>query len=122
MLNKQCGDYGMAIIFGKKAALNFIDNWVEYVSLLFLILGAIMTFIAGSKVLSVLVVFLSSMIIGRLVYVRKYKHQGRFWIMAIAFVIGMAIGSRFLSYKVVLVTFVIGAYAGYWIKKHHVLD
>lgn len=106
----------------KKAAMDFIDNWVEYVSLLFLILGAIITFIAGSKVLSVLIVFLSSMIIGRIIYVRKYKHHIRFWVMAGAFVIGMIIGTRFLSYKVVLVTFVAGAYTGYWIKKQHLLD
>ena len=106
----------------KKGAMNLIDNWVEYVSFLFLILGAIMTFIAGSKVLSVLIVLLSSMIIGRAIYIRKYKHQMRFWFMAGAFLIGMIFGARYLSYKAVLVTFVIGTYIGYWLKKHHVLD
>ena len=106
----------------KKGAMNLIDNWVGYVSFLFLILGAIMTFIAGSKVLSVLIVLLSSMIIGRAIYIRKYKHQMRFWFMAGAFLIGMIFGARYLSYKAVLVTFVIGTYAGYWLKKQHVLD
>lgn len=110
------------MVIGKKAALNLIDNWVEYVSLLFLILGALITFIAGSKVLSVIVVFFSSMIIGRLLYIRKHKHQLRFWSMVGAFVIGMTIGARFLSYKAVLVAFVIGTYTGYWIKKQHILD
>ncbi len=102
--------------------MNLIDNWVEYVSFFFLILGAIMTFISGSFVLSLLVVLLSSMIIGRTIYMRKYKHQLRFWFMAGAFLIGLIIGARFLTYKHVLVTFVIGTYIGYWLKKQHVLD
>ncbi len=111
-----------ALFISKKGAMNLIDNWVEYVSFLFLILGAIMTFIAGSKVLSVLIVLLSSMIIGRALYIRKYKHQMRFWFMAGAFLIGMIFGARYLSYKAVLVTFVLGTYMGYWLKKQHVLD
>lgn len=106
----------------KKAAMNLIDNWVEYVSFGFLILGAVMSFVAGSKVLAVLVVFLSSLIIGRTLYIRKYKHQLRFWFMAGAFVLGMIIGTRYLDYKSIIVIFVIGAYVGYWIKKQHVLD
>lgn len=106
----------------KKGAMNLIDNWVEYVSFFFLILGAIMTFIAGSKVLSVLIVLLASMIIGRSLYIRKYKHQLRFWFMAGALLIGMVIGARFLTYKSVLVIFVIGTYIGYWLKKQHILD
>ena len=106
----------------KKAAMNLIDNWVEYVSLIFLVLGTIVSFFAGSKVLAVLIVFVSSLVIGRTLYIRKYKHQLRFWFMASAFVLGLIVGTRYLDYKGVLVTFVIGTYVGYWIKKQHILD
>ncbi len=112
----------MICMFGKKAALNLVDNWVDYVAILSLIGGVIISFIAGSKVLSVIIVFISGLIIGRWIYFRKYKHHLRFWYPLTGFILGLIFGSRFLSYKAVLVTFVIGTFVGYYIKKQHILD
>ena len=106
----------------KKAAMNLIDNWVDYVAFGCLLLGIFFNIVAGSKVLSILIVLLSSMVIGRYIYLRKYKGQLRFWYPVIAFIIGLIVGSKFLSYKAVLLTFAIGAFIGYFIKKHHIFD
>ena len=109
-------------MFGKKAAMNLIDNWVDYVAFFSLIGGVLISFVSGSKVLSVIIVFLSGMIIGRWIYFRKYKHQLRFWYPLTGFLLGLIFGSRFLGYKSVLVTFIIGVCVGYYIKKHHILE
>lgn len=110
------------IQMGKKAALNLVDDWVDYVALFSLIGGVLISFKAESKVLSIIIVFISGLIIGRWIYFRKYKHQLRFWYPLTGFVIGLIFGSRFLTYKVALVTFVIATYIGYYLKKNHVLD
>ncbi len=106
----------------KKAYMNLVDNWVDYVSLFLLILGAAMAFIAGSKVLTILIVLLSSMIVGRIIHLKKSGHQLRVWYMILAFIVGLIVGTRFLTYKAVIVIFIIGAVMGYYIKKHHFLD
>lgn len=109
-------------IIGKKAALNLIDTWVDYVALFSLITGVLISFIAGSKVLSLVIVFISGLIVGRWIYFRKYKHQLRFWYPLTGFVLGLIFGSRFLSYKGVLVTFIVATCIGYYLKKNHVLE
>lgn len=106
----------------KKAYMNLVDNWVDYVAIILLILGAAMAFIAGSKVLTILIVLLSSMVVGRIIYLKKTGHQLRLWCMIIAFLVGLIVGTRFLTYKAIIVTFVVGAVMGYYIKKHHYLD
>ncbi len=106
----------------KKAYMNLVDNWVDYVALILLILGALMAFVAGSKVLTILIVLLSSMIVGRISYLKKTGHQLRIWYMILAFLVGLIVGTRFLTYKAVIVTFIVGAVMGYYIKKHHYLD
>jgi uncharacterized membrane protein len=106
----------------KKAYMNLVDNWVDYVALIFLLFGAAMTFIAGSKVLSILIVLISSMVVGRIIYTKKTGHKMRLWYMILAFLVGLIVGTRFLTYKAVIVTFIIGAVLGYYTKKHHYLD
>lgn len=109
-------------MFWKKGGVNLVDNWVDYVALICLVSGFLLNFIASSKVLSILIVLISSMIIGRAIYYRKYKGKLRFWYIVIAFIIGLIVGSKFLSYKAVLLTFAVGAYLGYIIKKKQIFD
>jgi hypothetical protein len=117
MLNKEYGE-----IMNKKAAMNLVNNWVDYVALICLALGTAVAFIAGSKVLTIIIVLISGMIIGRIYYIKQSGHQLRIWYLVSAFIIGLIVGTRFLSYKAVLVTFIVGAVMGYYIKKHHYLD
>ena len=109
-------------MFGKKAALNLVDDWVDYVALFSLVGGLFLSFVAGSKVLAVLIDLLAGLIIGRWIYLRKYKHQLRFWYPLTGFIIGLIVGNRYLDYKGVIVSFVIGCVAGYYLKKNHLLD
>lgn len=106
----------------KKAYMNLLDFWVDYVALILLILGAVLAFIAGSKILTILIVLISSMTVGRIIYLKKSGHQLRLWYMILAFLVGLIVGTRFLTYKAVIVIFIVGAVMGYYIKKHRYLD
>ena len=116
-LSKEYGD-----IMNKKAGFSLIDSWVDYVALIFLALGTIVAFIAGSKVLTILIVLMCGMIVGRIYYLRKSGHQLRVWYLIGAFLVGLIVGTRFLTYKAVIVTFIVGTVMGYYIKKHKYLD
>jgi hypothetical protein len=106
----------------KGYAMNLLDTWVDICALVLLVLGFFMTLVAGSKVLSVLIVGLSGMLVGRSIYMHKHKLQMRFWYVISGFIIGLVVGSRYLTYKGVLVTFVIGAFIGHYLRKKKVFD
>ncbi len=106
----------------KAQAMNLLDRWVDYSALLCLIVGFFVSLVAGSKVLSVLIVLLSGMVVGRNIYMRKHKLQMRFWYILAGFIIGLVVGSRFLTYKGVLVSFVIGIFIGHYIRKKRWLE
>jgi hypothetical protein len=109
--------------WSKKAqAMNLLDRWVDYVALLCLLLGFFISLVAGSKVLSVLIVLLSGMVVGRSIYMRKHKLQMRFWYILIGFIVGLVVGNRFLTYKGILVSFAIGAFLGHYIRKKRWLE
>ncbi len=113
--------------YKKAQAMNLLDRWVDYSALLCLIVGLFISIVAGSKILSVLIVLLSGMVVGRSIYMRKHKLQMRFWYILSGFIVGLVvgfdfIGNRFLTYKGVLVSFAIGAFLGHYIRKKRWLE
>jgi uncharacterized cupin superfamily protein len=106
----------------KGYAMNLLDRWVDICAFALLAIGFFITLVAGSKILSVVVVFIAGGIVGRSIYMHNHKLQMRFWYMITGFIIGLVVGSRFLTYKGVIVTFVIGAFVGHYIRKKRILD
>ncbi len=66
-----------------------------------------------SAVISYIVIFLSGMIGGRLLYERKKKITMPYYIILIGFMIGYTIGTYYGSRKVVIVLFVLGILFSY---------
>ncbi len=106
----------------KGYAMNLLDRWVDICAFGCLIIGFFIALVSGSKVLSVIIVLLSGAIIGKSIYVRQHKLQMRFWYIVSGLIIGLVIGSRYLTYKGVIVSFAIGAFIGHYIQKKHYLD
>ena len=78
-----------------------------------MIIGFIIAIIAPSAVISYIVVFLSGMIGGRLLYERKTKLIFPYYIIIIGFIIGYMIGTYYGSRQVVIVLFVLGILLSY---------
>ena len=66
-----------------------------------------------SAVISYIVVFLSGMIGGRLMYERKQKFTFPYYLILIGFIIGYAIGAYYGSRNVVVILFVLGILFSY---------
>ena len=93
----------------------FFKSWVEFFFFLLMIVGFIVALWATSfsAVISYVVVFLSGMIGGRLLYDRKKKLTFPYYLIIIGFLIGFVLGTRYGSQKIVVVLFVLGLLFSY---------
>ena len=103
----------------------FFKNWAEFFFFVIMIIGLIVALWATSfsAVISYIVVFLSGMIGGRLLYERKKKLIFPYYIILAGFLIGYVIGTYYGSRKVVIILFVLGILFSYHLyNKGYVRD
>jgi hypothetical protein len=93
----------------------FFKSWAEFFFFVVMILGVVVSIWATSysAFISYVVVFLSGMIGGRLLYDRKKKLTIPYYIILTGFLIGYVIGTYYGSRKVVVVLFVLGVLFSY---------
>ena len=78
-----------------------------------MIIGVIIALTAPSAIISYIIIFLSGMFAGRLIYERKNKIQFPYFMIIAGFFIGYLIGVYYGSKRVVIALFVIGAILSY---------
>ena len=103
----------------------FFKNWAEFFFFVIMVLGLIVALWATSfsAVISYIVVFLSGMIGGRVLYERKKKLTFPYYIILAGFLIGYVIGTYYGSRKVVIILFVLGILFSYHLyNKGYVRD
>ena len=93
----------------------FFKNWAEFFFFVIMTVGFVVALWATSfsAVISYIVVFLSGMIGGRLLYERKQKLIFPYYIIIIGFLIGFVIGTYYGSRNVVIILFVLGLLFSY---------
>ena len=99
----------------KKMTDFLFKSWAEFFFFVVMILGLVVGFWASSfsAVISYIVVFLSGMIGGRLLYERRKKLTFPYYIILIGFLIGYIVGTYYGSRKVVIILFVLGILFSY---------
>ena len=93
----------------------FFKSWVEFFFFVIMILGLVVGVWATSlsAFISYIVVFLSGMIGGRLLYDRKHKLAFPYYVILFGFLIGYVIGTYYGSRKVIVILFVLGILFSY---------
>ncbi|MCH8067262.1 MAG: hypothetical protein IIC69_01645 [Nanoarchaeota archaeon] len=93
----------------------FFKSWAEFFFFVLMIIGFIVALWATSfsAVISYIVVFLSGMIGGRLLYDRKKKLTFPYYVIIIGFIIGYVIGTYYGSRNIVIILFVLGILLSY---------
>ena len=91
----------------------FYKNWMEFFFLVLMIIGVIIAISAPSAIISYVIIFVSGMFAGRLIYERKNKIQLPYFMIIAGFVIGYLIGVYYGSKRVVIILFVLGAILSY---------
>lgn len=100
---------------------NFFKNWAEIFFFILMVIGIIIAVSAPSAVISYIVIFLSGMFAGRILYFRKKKLKSAYYIIIIGFLIGYLLGTYYGSRQVVIVLFFIGALLSYYLFEKGVL-
>src|SRR3989344_8521496 len=91
----------------------FYKNWMEFFFFVLMIIGVIIALTAPSAIISYIIIFLSGMFAGRLIYEKKNKIQFPYFMIIAGFVIGYLIGVYYGSRRIVIALFVIGAILSY---------
>ena len=95
----------------------FFKNWAEFFFFIVMVIGLIVGLwtTSFSAVISYIVIFLSGMIGGRLLYDRKGKLTFPYYIIIIGFLIGYVLGTYYGSKWIVVILFVLGILFSYYL-------
>ena len=102
-------------MLGKKAKLDVAENWVEYAFFVLLVLGFFFSAGSGSAVMSYIMIFLCSMMGGRLLYRLKKDSKVPWVIILIGFLIGFVMGSFYANKRIITVCYIAGIWLSYYI-------
>ena len=84
-------------------------NWMEFWSAVLMILGLVLALFTSSAVINYLLIFVSGMFAGRIIYERQHKIVFPYYVIIAAFLVGYLIGMRYGNGYVVVLLFTAGA-------------
>ena len=90
----------------------FYKSWMEFFFFVLMILGIFIALFAPSAIISYVIIFISGMFAGKMIYERKHKIKFPYVIIIIGFVIGYAIGVYYGSKIIAIVLFIVGYVVG----------
>lgn len=101
----------------KKGVLDMINMWVEYVALVVLFIGFFISMSSGSAFLSYIIIFLSGLLTGRILFQNRKALPFKYYILMLVFLVGYILGTyvSFGSRKVIVVVFILSNILSYYI-------
>ena len=100
----------------------FYKDYMEFFFIVLIAAGLILALIAPSAVISYILILLSGLAAGRLVYERKNKILLPYLIIIAGFLVGYLIGMRYGDRTVVVEAFLIGSAFSYYLFEKKVLN
>jgi len=95
--------------------VNLQKQWVELLFGVFLIIGIIISFTAPNLPVSFILLFLTGIMAGKMLYFGKKAIKLPTVLVIIGFILGYTLGTRFTSWKGVLLVFLLGGLVGFYI-------
>ena len=102
--------------------LNIYKNWVELLFFAIMVIGILISLLAPSAAISYIIMFLSGMLAGRIVYQRKGRMNLHYFIIIFGFVIGYLLGAYYGSRLITGILFMAGAMASYRLYEKKILS
>ena len=84
-------------------------NWMEFWSVILMVLGLVLALFTSSAVINYMLIFVSGMFAGRIIYERQHKVAFPYYVIITAFIIGYLIGMRYGNRYAVTLIFIAGA-------------
>ena len=100
----------------KKGVLDMVSMWVEYVALIVLFIGFFISMSSGSAFLSYIIIFLSGLLTGRILFQHRKALPFKYYILMLVFLIGYILGTyvSFGSRKVIVIVFILSNILSYY--------
>ncbi|MFW5991008.1 MAG: hypothetical protein ACOCQX_02140 [Candidatus Nanoarchaeia archaeon] len=102
-------------MFKKKKAKMSTEHWAEWVSLMLLIVGLVLSAISDAAIITYIVIFLCGVFVGRIYYLRRTEIGFPFYMIVIFFLVGYFLGVEIRQRGIVLMCllfFAAGAFIG----------
>lgn len=102
----------------KKGVLDMISMWVEYVALVVLFIGFFISMSSGSAFLSYIIIFLSGLLTGRILFQNRKALPFKYYILMLVFLVGYILGtyvSEFGSRKIIVIVFILSNILSYYL-------
>jgi hypothetical protein len=99
----------------------FFTSWAEFFFFVIMIVGIIVAISVPSAVIGYLIIFISGIMAGRIIYWRHHDTHFAYFLVIIGFLIGFLIGSYYGDRKVIFVLFFIGAFLGHYLYSKKIL-
>ena len=96
-------------------------NWMEFWSAVLMILGLVLALFTSSAVINYLLIFVSGMFAGRIIYERQHKIIFPYYVIIAAFLIGYLIGMRYGNGYAVIMLFAAGAIISFQMFKKELI-
>jgi len=97
-------------------------EWAEVLTLLFLVLGFILSVLLQSAAVSYISILVSGFLAGRIYYIKRYKAPLLPIVLVIVgFLVGYLIGSIWVNRILVLLFFAVAFWGSYYLHTHKIL-
>lgn len=98
-------------------------QWPELIFLVLMVVGVAVSFSIQNPYIGYAVIFASGLMAGKLYFSKQGKQPlFPFFLISIGFLVGFVIGSVRFNRRIIILLFVLGYLAGYYIHKEGYLD
>ena len=102
--------------------VNIYKNWVELLFFSIMVIGILISHLAPRAAISYIIMFLSGLLAGRIIYQRKGRMSLHYYMIISGFVIGYILGAYYGSRLVTGIIFMAGAMASYRLYEKKILS
>ncbi len=103
-----------------KALIDIGAWWVELACFVVLVIGFVFSIMLQSAFTSYVVILLFGLLAGRFLYYRR--HGFPFYLIGMALLLGYVLGTRYGDWKLVILFFLLGAAASYYMHAEGYLE
>jgi len=101
--------------------MNYHKNSAEILFFVLLVIGFIISLFSGSAIISYLIIFITGMMAGRLIFERKGKLKFAYYLITIGFLIGYILGAFYGNRNITIILFILGALLSYYLHDRKII-
>jgi len=108
------------MLLNKRA--DFAGSWVEILFIVLLLIGIVLSVLAGNTIFSYIIISLSGLLFGRLLYEKRKSFLPAYYLIIFGFLIGYILGNYYANRYLTMGLFVLFIGLSYYLHLKKFLD